>query len=169
MMAQNLGRKVYVGDVAQDARPPPYPVVRRVVLPVRDLVVRRRAVVRPRFLRHDGARDGLEARRNETWAVIGWLASRPITLHAFTETCGERRGRSGTGRLTSKSCRLRISVSGGRLASRFWRAFSWSDTCTSTLSTVSGSTRPRLPLHEPSDLKIQQPGALTVSLAGGVW
>jgi len=48
------------------------------------------------------------------------------------------------GKCTSKSCRFKISSSGGLFEMRSWRAFSSSVIVTSTFSTVSGCTGPKL-------------------------
>lgn len=100
------------------------PVVRCVILTGSNLVVGRRAVVRPRLLRHHLARNSLRWRR---------LVS--------TGSSGKDMGH------TSKSCRLRISVREGRCAIRSFRAFSSSVTTTSVFTTVSRSTGPRLAPH----------------------
>jgi len=55
----------------------------------------------------------------------------------------ERVGPRGP-RRTSKSCRLRISDSGGRASTRSKRALSWSVTLISTLTAVPSSTGPKL-------------------------
>jgi hypothetical protein len=93
-----------------------------VVLAVRDLVVGRGRVVRPGLVRQRQPRDRLR---------------RGFSQHARVRAT-RRRAR------TSKSCRLRISSSGGTSARRSWRARSASVTATTTFWTVAASTAPRL-------------------------
>jgi hypothetical protein len=95
------------------------PVERSVILPGGDLVVCGRGIVSPRLFRQD---------------LLGDVLVNPL---------GRPNNLRGTD-MTSKSWRLRISSSGGRLETRSCRAFSSSVISTTTFSTVSGSTGPRL-------------------------
>ncbi len=58
-MTENFRRPFNVCDVPEDARSPPNPVERSMVLSVRDLVLGSGAVVRPCFLWHDLSCDRL--------------------------------------------------------------------------------------------------------------
>ena len=101
------------------------PVVRRVILAGRDLIVRGRGVVSPALFRHDKLGNCLMYR-----AVV-------------------QRERNGVGvqdGRTSKSCRFKISESDGRASIRSRRALSASVILTSTFATVLISTGPRLSL-----------------------
>jgi hypothetical protein len=118
-MPEQRRRPVDGRHVAHDARAEPDAMVRRVVLTMRDLVVRGGAVVCPRLVRKGLACDGLSPWR-------------------------ERHAGAEMKKPTSKSCRLRISEIAGTRDTRSSRAFSDSVTTTLTFSTVCMSTGPRL-------------------------
>jgi len=135
-----VGREVYSGNITQDSwtEPDPrprivqfvgrgnnsnLPVIRSVILSVRYFVVCGGRVVSPRFLRHYLPGNGL--------FLMGEMSYRVNFPDEWVKS-------------TSKSCRFRISESGGRVSTLFSLAFSSSVISTLTFATVDWSTGPRL-------------------------